>query len=564
MTRSSRTGLIPRRFCRYFPMGQRWSMPVRRLAIPALVALIGIILSVSQYSRMRTLEEIRLSEGLTEAGEQLVRIADDLQTVAVQQVQAIRGLYESSAEVTRDEFDHFVSIMGASQKSRMGYAPRVAQADLDHFLAEIATAEPGFDLHGISSDPRDEYWPLVFTNATDDAGYSQGFDFGTVPAIRVAISTSISEKRAVAASVTIPGDDTSGDFVIVSAVHKDEGPIGIAVVVLRLDELLAPRVDQLLGSNARLELGHSGPSVFRASPNEWFGSLNVAGKSMKLLLVVDRIETSSAASVLLILGVSTSLFIGWLIHGRSKRRELSKELLALQETLAEKDRFLASVSHELRTPLTILVGALEFLNGESPALSTEMRGMLLEDARVGALELEALVEDYLTAARLSTGALTFRRAIVDLDQVVARLLPGMMPGEKLSVKVGKLGHCEGDSLRIRQILRNVINNAKRYATSEVEIRAAGTEERPAIEILNDGDPISDLVVGRMFEPFFSRSSPSQPQSVGLGLAVSRELARGMGGDLTYSYTGGHVMFRLSLPPINHSTVAATALQSEHL
>jgi signal transduction histidine kinase len=517
-------------------------------------------LSVGQYVRMRTDDETRLSENLSDAGQQVVRIAEDLQAVAVEHAQAIRGLYEASTEVTHDEFDHFVSIMGAGQENRMGYAPRVASDDVDQFLAEIAMTEPAFDLQGLSPD-RDEYWPLVFTSATDDAGYARGFDFGTVPAIRVAIAASVSEKRAVAASVSIPGDEDVGDFVIVSAVFKDDDPIGIAVVALRLDELLAPRVDQLLGPDAQMELGYSGGAVEDPSL-QWIGVLNLAGRPFRLRLEVAKVPTASAAQLFLLLGVSTSLFLGWLIYGRSRRRELDKELLALQEILAEKDRFLASVSHELRTPLTILVGALEFLNGEDPGLSHEVRGMLLEDARVSAQELEALVEDYLTAARLSSGALTFNRAIVDLDQVVARLLSGIRPVERLAVKVGKLGFCEGDSLRIRQILRNVINNAKRYATSEMEIRAAGTEERPAIAILNDGVPISELVVGMMFEPFFREKSPGQPERVGLGLSVSRELARRMGGDLTYSYTEGRVTFHLLLQSTNHSPVSVTASRFE--
>jgi signal transduction histidine kinase len=163
------------------------------------------------------------------------------------------------------------------------------------------------------------------------------------------------------------------------------------------------------------------------------------------------------------------------------------------------------------------------------------------------VDLQTLIEDYLTAARLSSGAIVFKSESVSLDRLVGRVLASAMVPEKLSVKVGRLGSWEGDGLRVRQILRNLINNAKRYAASSIEIRLAGDANRPIIEILNDGDPIPKEIASGMFDPFAKESSPGQPDSIGLGLSVSRELARRMGGDLTYSYADGKVRFRLMLP-----------------
>ena len=519
-------------------------MRARRLLVPALVVFLGISSSLRQYQRATDAEIAELTERLADAGDQLAVTATDLFLVAAEQAQAIRGLYESSNDVTKEEFAHFVSVMGTSMDNRMVFARRVTTAELDHFVSNAKLVEPDFRLHGQSEQPRDAYWLLLFSSESDLVGYEYGFDFGSVPQIKVAIETSLAENRAVASDlIEVPGDDEEGDLVVVSTIGREVAPLGAAIVTLRLDELLAPRVEQLLGEDVRLEFGYEGPEI-EPAVNQWSGTLDFAGQPVGLLIELGHVERNSSVPWSLVFGVTTSLFLGWLIQAISRRRQLGREVAALQDTLAEKDRFLAGVSHELRTPLTVLVGSLSLLGGDQP-LSQETRGMLIEDARVGAFELETLIEDYLTAARLSSGVMTFRRAPVDLDALVPRLLVGISPA--LSVSVGELGSVEGDSLRVRQILRNIINNAKRYARSEIVIRADQDQQRSLIEILNDGEPIPGTTAKRMFDPFYGERVPGQPKALGLGLSVSRDLARRMGGDLTYSYEAGYVTFRLSLP-----------------
>jgi signal transduction histidine kinase len=515
--------------------------------------VLGILSAHSRYARERTAEDRELTRNLSDSGEQLERIALDLQSIAIEQAQAIRGLFEASTEVTREEFDHFTSVIGMSISNRLGYAERVPAQHMDQFVANAVAEEPAFALHGESGEATGIHYPLLFSSETDVVGFSYGFDFGSVPEIRAAIERSFATNGPVAAPVKVPGDDEPGDFLIISPIFKDGAPIGVATVTLRLDELLAPRVDQLVGPQANFELGYTGEPV-ENSIDRWGGSLHVIGIPVGMLLEVDNVQSGERARWALALGVIISLFLGWVIRAVSRRRALTREIRALQETLSEKDRFLAGVSHELRTPLTVVVGSLEVLSDQKTTLEPEVREMLLEDARLGAVDLETLVEDYLTAARLTTGAIVFKRESFSLDLLVARVLATAMVPEKLKVKVGSLGRWEGDPLRLRQILRNLVNNAKRYAVSQIEIRLAGDSDRPIVEILNDGDPIPTEIASSMFDPFAKGRSPGQPEKVGLGLSVSRELARRMGGDLTYSYADGKVCFRLLLPASNSSAV----------
>ena len=172
------------------------------------------------------------------------------------------------------------------------------------------------------------------------------------------------------------------------------------------------------------------------------------------------------------------------------RRSAVRRIAKLEQTLAEKDQFLATVSHELRTPLTAVVGMLEVINDNLENLDPDQYAALLADARDGALELERLIEDYLTAARLSAGALTIKQEVVNLDTIFGRTIARLNLPETLAVTVDPLGSCVGDSLRIRQIARNILRNAARYADHQIQVRNVGDDSFVVIEIRNDGDPVA--------------------------------------------------------------------------
>jgi signal transduction histidine kinase len=287
--------------------------------------------------------------------------------------------------------------------------------------------------------------------------------------------------------------------------------------------------------------------------------VNLAGQLVGLQIEVNEesVTIGSASLWLFGLGLAISLLIGWLILDRSRRRAMIQQLRNLEQALAEKDRFLASVSHELRTPLTAVVGALELL-GRNTTHGPEIRDMLLKDARVSASELERLVEDYLTAARLTGGTLTLKLGVVDLDVLVARILAGVERPARLSMRVGELGLCIGDAVRIRQIIRNLIRNANRFAASEIEVRATRTGDLTTIVFVNDGEPVPVGMIGRLFDPFVKGTNPGQPDTIGLGLFVSRDLAIRMGGALSHSFEHGKVTFSLSLPAADPAPASPVA------
>ena len=105
-----------------------------------------------------------------------------------------------------------------------------------------------------------------------------------------------------------------------------------------------------------------------------------------------------------------------------------------------------------------------------------------------------------------------------------------------------------DPARLRQILRNLATNARRYGGPNVEVRVVAGADVTTVEVRDDGDGISPEDREHIFEPYrTAHASIGQPASVGLGLTVSRQLARLMDGDLEYERDGTWSVFRLTLP-----------------
>jgi signal transduction histidine kinase len=542
----------------------------RRLALPAVIALLGIVLSVVVHDRLLDGAETRTAARLEDSGAELLRVADDLEAIAVGQVLAIRGLFEASVVVTPGEFEHFVDVIGEPGIGGLAFAPRVLSEDMKSFVVRTRTHQPDYEISSqpLPGDALGEdlavsgrvHWPIVY-RSQDRLGFPTGFDLGSVPELEETIQAALLAREPIASGfVAVPGGEAEGDLLVVAPIRYDGEVIGIAVRTLRLDDVLASRVEAVFGSPVTLHLYEAEgleSSFARWVPGSWRRTLEVAGRRLVMFLVPATTQVSGPATPdsLLVLGIAMSLLVGWLVHTATRRRAIARELAALQRTLAGKDRFLASVSHELRTPLTAVVGNLEILSSSGIFVDEAERDSLVKDARDSALDLERLVEDHLTAARLSAGVLTMKSEVVDMDRVVARVVDGLNLSSRITVKCGTLGSVSGDGLRIRQIIRNILRNASAYAASEIELRAVRQGRRVGVEILNDGQPVSPAILDRLFDPFVGENSPGQPESIGLGLAISRDLARRMGGDLSYSYSGGRVCFTLSLQ--------AAALDPQH-
>ncbi len=220
----------------------------------------------------------------------------------------------------------------------------------------------------------------------------------------------------------------------------------------------------------------------------------------------------------------------------------------LGEMIAAKDRFVASISHELRTPLTAVIGLAQELSGPANGFSEEDLHEFHQMIAGEAEEVARIVEDLLVAARADVGKVKVFPQRVDLVSLATeawRATSGV-----IDPRIATIGdtHAHGDPVRIKQIIRNLLVNADRYGGDEVRISVGHQGTTSFVDVMDNGPGVASASLERIFDPYESAHEPREEvHSIGLGLSVSRTLARLMGGDLTYGRRSGWTVFSLTLP-----------------
>lgn len=201
---------------------------------------------------------------------------------------------------------------------------------------------------------------------------------------------------------------------------------------------------------------------------------------------------------------------------------------------ANRSQMLGTVSHELRNNLTGMIGMTELVASEDldPAEVQELIAL----AHLQALDAAEIVEDLLTASRLERSSLQVDLVAVDLNEEVETTVR-RFAGEGMTIALdltSDLDPAEGDSLRTRQVLRNLLSNAGRYGGSSVEVRTLQTGSHLQVIVSDDGEGVPAEDESTIFLPYRrSTTSKRHSGSVGLGLWICRQLAHAMGGSLEY-------------------------------
>jgi signal transduction histidine kinase len=236
---------------------------------------------------------------------------------------------------------------------------------------------------------------------------------------------------------------------------------------------------------------------------------------------------------------------------RDTVRLLEENSESLEEAVRSKDKLIASISHELRTPLTAVLGFASLLQDPASALSAEDRTDLQRVIVEEGTDLANIVDDLLVAARAETGILSVVRVAIDLRAQVAQVLENGHQQSRERVRaVNGDGHALGDPSRVRQIIRNLVTNAVRYGGDSIWINLSDDDAVARLAVIDNGVGVSAEDRERVFEPYWqAHRDPGQPSSLGLGLALSGDLARLMDGDLVYRREAAQTVFELTLPRI---------------
>jgi signal transduction histidine kinase len=240
------------------------------------------------------------------------------------------------------------------------------------------------------------------------------------------------------------------------------------------------------------------------------------------------------------------LFLAWaLVWMKGRVRDSHASLVG---QIQSRDDLIASISHEIRTPLTTVVGLAAELRDDYDRFTRAEVDEFIDHMFQQGMEMAFIVEDLLTAARdPSTLGLDMRtidlRAEVDAAlRVIASEVPVV---DETGVDAPMVA---ADAHRLRQILRNLLVNASRYGGTRVRVVLGAGPGTWCVEVRDDGEAIPADEQDRVFEAYYrGHRTPGVTGSLGLGLMVSRRLARILGGELAYHHDGSESVFALRLP-----------------
>ncbi len=249
----------------------------------------------------------------------------------------------------------------------------------------------------------------------------------------------------------------------------------------------------------------------------------------------------------------------------TERRNAEQRALADARRLAEseaanvaKTEFLAAMSHELRTPLNAIGGYAELLTLGLGGPVSSQQADYLDRIRRSQQHLMGIISDLLNFSRIETGQITYDIAPISLLHVIEAAAKLAEPqaeakGVSLAIDVAETGCIAlGDRTKVDQILLNLLSNAIKFTMPKgtVKVQCGVSANVASINVIDTGVGIPGDKLETIFEPFvqLGRSLSSAHEGMGLGLAISRDLARAMNGDLSVRSTvGAGSTFTLNLP-----------------
>jgi signal transduction histidine kinase len=223
-----------------------------------------------------------------------------------------------------------------------------------------------------------------------------------------------------------------------------------------------------------------------------------------------------------------------------------------------KSEFLAVMSHELRTPLNAIGGYVELMEMEIHGPVTPEQRTDLERIQKSQRHLLGLINEVLNYARIETGSVQYELSQVRLNNALAAsegLIAPQVWKKGLRITTHQCGDdvvIRADAEKLQQILLNLLSNAVKFTGSggQITLSCALLADRVRVAVEDTGEGVPEDRLGSIFEPFVQvRSDLTRTnEGAGLGLAISRNLARGMGGDLIVESTPGvGSRFTLELP-----------------
>jgi signal transduction histidine kinase len=241
-------------------------------------------------------------------------------------------------------------------------------------------------------------------------------------------------------------------------------------------------------------------------------------------------------------------------------RQLATAIERAEAANRAKSEFLAKMSHELRTPLNSIIGFTDLMIDDRKDPPRGKRARRLEKVQRNARNLLALISDILDLSKIEADRISLSHDVVDVAELLTQCVEAAQPlitgsAVELRPRLEQLSAAEsewqGDELRLRQIVTNLLSNAAKFTDKGwIEVRAHVADGSLHIEVEDTGVGIAAQHLTAIFDEFqqVDSSSTRRAGGTGLGLAITRKLCGLMGGGVRVMSTlGSGSCFCVRLP-----------------
>lgn len=502
---------------------------------------------------------------------------------------ATRGLFDAGGRVGRNEFRVFVERLEVQRNypgvQGIGFSRRMRPEEKSAVTAAVRREwRPGFVIRPEGGRP--EYHAIVYLEPQDRRNQvAIGYDMFTEPVRRAAMERARDTGRPAASGLVtlvqeIDRQKQSG-FLIYVPVYRRGMPIstvserrsallGFAYSPFRVDDLMDGVLSREEDANLSFEIFAGAtpiPLLRRSNPGkDGYRSrlratrlMDVAGVPVSFIYS-ERPEfhassTAGQANLIMGAGLTVTILIFLVALSQAKARsvtervagELAKSEAAIRETERLKTEFMANVSHELRTPLTLALAPLESLIGGEYGPVLDRQSDALRSIHNNAVRLLQLVNGLLDFSKLEAGKVEVRRSALPLVALTRAILADFRPlarnrGVTLVEGLPDEATVSLDRYLYERIVFNLVSNAIKFTPKggRVTMDVLWDAGRLRLRVADTGCGIAAGEIPKLFQRFrqVEGSSTRRFEGTGLGLALVREFARLLGGDVSVESEAG--------------------------
>lgn len=543
---------------------------------------------------------------------------------------SISNLITTFNELDGKQFERFTSDLSVRKKGILlvEWQPRVPAEQREKFVNQVRKngiqdfelLEPNENNELIKAKSREEHFPVLYAVSTRGQEKSIGLDLawsrermsskylardlGVIRASNTfkVMFTSGTQSLLSGFALTLPVYDS--EEIPTNLKNRREKLMGFLAAVIYLDELLSPLMKELnaeglysqikdLGTNSLITTTREGNGAFSKSK-----TIDVYGQKWEIKVYPSSKFLESYLSIkhflapLFLILFLLALFYSFL-RNEKKNNELIKIRFELEEALegariAAKSKmiFLANMSHEIRTPMNAILGYGKLLESED---NKELKTQYVERMKSSGGHLLNLIDDILEVSSLEEGNIKLRPHKFDLQDVisdVSDIVTKRINNPDVEYQCERVSDSKGyslfgDSVRLRQILLNLLGNACKFTeagliTLKYSVESMGASEDIIVhfEVIDTGVGMDESYLGQAYFPFsqedetFSRKKGG----VGLGLSIVNSIVNLMNGTISVRTKKGQgTAFKVVLPfkeasaiSVENKNILDGSIQSNYL